>query len=178
MGHARIYSKFINTWSKKEKNKMAKILVTGGAGFIGSYLAKKLSENNKVIILQRDIIPNQWLVEALDKCILVHGDILDQTLLRRIISDYSIDQVYHLAAQAVVCAANKDPYTTFNTNVMGTVNLLEAIRGVKHTIPILIQSTDKVMGNNRMDMKETDALAPTVVVYEVSKACEDYIAQM
>ena len=102
--------------------------MTGGAGFIGSHLAKKLSETNQVIILQRDISPNPWLVEALDKCILVHGDILDQNLLRRIISDYRIDQIYHLAAQAVICAANKDPYTTFNVNVMGTVNLLEAIR--------------------------------------------------
>jgi len=132
---------------------MSKILITGGAGFIGSHLTKKLSENNKVIILQRDIVPNLWLAEALDKCILVHGDILDQSLLRRIISDYSIDQIYHLAAQAVVCAANKDPYTTFNVNVMGTVNLLEAVRTVKPNIPVLIQSTDKVMGNNRMDMK-------------------------
>ena len=157
---------------------MSRILITGGAGFIGSHLAKKLSENNKVIILQRDIVPNQWLVEALDKCILVHGDILDQSLLRRIISDYGIDQVYHLAAQAVVCSANKDPYTTFNVNVMGTVNILEAVRQVKPSIPVIVQSTDKVMGNNRMDMKETDALAPTVGVYEVSKACEDYIAQM
>jgi CDP-glucose 4,6-dehydratase len=157
---------------------MSKILVTGGAGFIGSHLAKKLSENNKVIILQRDIVPNLWLAEALDKCILVHGDILDQTLLRRIISDYNIDQIYHLAAQAVVCSANKDPYTTFNVNVMGTVNLLEAIRSVKPAIPVLVQSTDKVMGNNRMDMKETDAMEPTIGVYEVSKACEDYISQM
>jgi nucleoside-diphosphate-sugar epimerase len=97
---------------------MARILITGGAGFIGSHLAKKLSESNRVVILQRDIIPNQWLAEALDKCVLVHGDILDQPLLRRIISDYNIDHVYHLAAQAVVCAANKDPYTTFNVNVM------------------------------------------------------------
>jgi nucleoside-diphosphate-sugar epimerase/glycosyltransferase involved in cell wall biosynthesis len=157
---------------------MSKILITGGAGFIGSHLAKKLSENNKVIVLQRDIVPNLWLAEALDKCILVHGDILDQSLLRRIISDYSIDQIYHLAAQAVVCAANKDPYTTFNVNVMGTVNLLEAVRTVKPNIPVLVQSTDKVMGNNRMDMKETDAMAPTIGVYEVSKACQDYIAQM
>ena len=157
---------------------MPRILITGGAGFIGSHLAKKLSENNKVIILQRDIVPDLWLAEALDKCILVHGDILDQTLLRRIISDYNIDQVYHLAAQAVVSSANKDPYTTFNVNIMGTVNLLEAVRSVKPTISTLIQSTDKVMGNNRMDMKETDTLAPTVGVYEVSKACEDYIAQM
>ncbi len=157
---------------------MSKILITGGAGFIGSHLAKKLSENNRVVILQRDIVPNLWLVEALDKCILVHGDILDQALLRRIISDYNIDQVYHLAAQAVVCSANKDPYTTFNVNVIGTVNLLEAIRNVKPSIPILIQSTDKVYGNNRMSMKETDTLSPTVGVYETSKACEDYIAQM
>jgi len=131
---------------------MSKILITGGAGFIGSHLAKNLFENNRVVILQRDIVPNLWLVEALDKCILVHGDILDQALLRRIISDYNIDQVYHLAAQAVVCSANKDPYTTFNVNVIGTVNLLETIRNVKPSIPILIQSTDKVYGNNRMSM--------------------------
>ena len=157
---------------------MSRILITGGAGFIGSHLAKKLSETNKVVVLQRDLVPNLWLAEALEKCILVHGDILDQSLLRRIISDYSIDQVYHLAAQAVVCAANKDPYTTFNVNVMGTVNVLEAVRTVKPQIPVLVQSTDKVMGNNRMDMKETDALEPTVGVYEVSKACEDIIAQM
>jgi CDP-glucose 4,6-dehydratase len=156
---------------------MANILVTGGAGFIGSHLAKKLSENNRVVILQRDIIPNEWLLEALDKTIIVHGDILDQALLRRIIADYQIDQIYHLASQAVVSAANKDPYSTFNVNVMGTVSLLEAVRQTKPEIRVLIQSTDKVYGNNRMDMKETDAMLPTIGIYEVSKSLEDLTAQ-
>ena len=156
---------------------MTNILITGGMGFIGSHLAKKLSQENQVVILQRDTVPNTWLTEALEKCIIVHGDLLDYSLLRRIISDYAIEQIYHLGAQAVVSASNKEPYTTFNVNVMGTINLLEAVRQTKPTIKILIQSTDKVYGNNRMDMAETDALLPTIGIYETSKALEDFAAQ-
>ena len=158
---------------------MSRILITGGTGFIGSHLAKKLSEteNNKVIVIQRDIIPNPWLVEALEKCTIVHGDMLDPAFLRRILSDYSINEIYHLAAQAVVSSANKDPYSTFNVNVMGTINLLEAVRQTNPEIKILVQSTDKVYGDNRMNMAESDPLLPTVGIYEVSKACEDWVVQ-
>ena len=156
---------------------MPKILITGGAGFIGSHLAKKLSENNTVIILERDVIPSKWRDEALAKCIRVRGDVLNIELLRRILSDYQIDQVYHLAAQAVVGSANKDPVTTFTVNTVGTANLLEAVLEVNKNCPVLIQSTDKVYGDNRMDMAETDVLLPTVGIYETSKACEDLIAQ-
>jgi CDP-glucose 4,6-dehydratase len=157
---------------------MPNILITGGTGFIGSHLAKKLSETNRVIVLQRDIIPNEWLLQALEKCILVNGDITDQKLISRILADYQIDQVYHLAAQAVVSAANRDPYTTFNVNVMGTISVLEAVRITNPNVKVLIQSTDKVYGDNRMDMTEKDALMPTVGVYETSKALEDLSAQM
>jgi CDP-glucose 4,6-dehydratase len=156
---------------------MHNILITGGVGFIGSHLAKNLSENNNVVVLQRDIIPSEWLLQALEKCTLVHGDVLDQKLLQRILADYQIDQIYHLAAQAVVSAANKDPYSTFNVNVLGTVNVLEAVRNTNPKIKVLIQSSDKVYGDNRTCMTEKDTLIPTVGIYETSKALEDLIAQ-
>jgi CDP-glucose 4,6-dehydratase len=152
-------------------------LVTGGAGFIGSHLAKKLSQNNRVVILERDIIPSRWVNEALEKCIRVRGDVLNQKLLRRILSDYQIDQVYHLAAQAVVSAAYRDPISTFETNVIGTVNLLEAVREVNPELPVLVQSTDKVYGSGRMDVVETDSFMPTIGIYESSKAAEDITAE-
>jgi CDP-glucose 4,6-dehydratase len=156
---------------------MSKILITGGAGFIGSHLAKKLSENNTVVVLERDVIPNKWVNEALEKCTRVRGDVLNLDLLKRILADYQIDQVYHLAAQAVVSSANKDPVTTFTVNTVGTANLLEAVKEVCPGCPVLVQSTDKVYGDNRMDMTEKDALLPTIGIYETSKACEDLIAQ-
>jgi nucleoside-diphosphate-sugar epimerase/glycosyltransferase involved in cell wall biosynthesis len=152
------------------------VLITGGAGFIGSHLAKKLSENNRVIVLERDSIPNKWVNNALEKSIRVKGDVLNLGLLRRILSDYQIDQVYHLAAAAVVSSAYRDPITTFKTNAVGTANILEAVRGLDPWLPVLIQSTDKVYGDNRMHMTENDPLMPTIGIYETSKATEDMIA--
>jgi len=156
---------------------MSKILITGGSGFIGSYLAKKLSKNNTVVILERDVLPSKWINEALEDCIRVRGDVLNFDLLKRILSDYQIEQVYHLAAQAVVSSANHDPITTFTVNTVGTANLLEAVVEVNKDIAVIVQSTDKVYGDNRLNMKETDAMLPTIGIYETSKACEDLIAQ-
>lgn len=156
---------------------MTNILVTGGTGFIGSFLVKDLSENNKVVVIVRDRLPNKWVKKALRKATIIKGDILDYELLRRVISDYQIEEVYHLAAQAIVSVAIKEPITTFKINTMGTVNLLEACRAVNPDIKILIQSTDKVYGGDRMYATEEDDLATTIGIYETSKACEDIISR-
>jgi CDP-glucose 4,6-dehydratase len=156
------------------------VLLTGGTGFIGSHLVNKLKGHHHVVILIRDIpstLWGKWLTEALRGCTIVQGDILNQKLLRRILAEYRIEQVYHLAAQAIVSTALKDPVGTFETNVVGTANLLEACRQVEPDIQILVMSTDKIYGDNRMGVSEDDPLGSTIGIYETSKACEDIVAR-
>lgn len=151
------------------------VFITGATGFIGSHLAKELSERgSEVVILSRDYIPSKWLDEALSKCIVVKGDVRNLKLIKRILNEYGTQQVYHLAAQAMVKIANQSPTETFDVNVMGTVNIIEACRDceVKKT---LIQSTDKVYGEG-LDKTVENSLAP-VEIYGMSKACADLIAQ-
>ena len=154
------------------------ILVTGGSGFIGSYLIKELSKDNRVVTIIRDVIPTKWINEALSKVIIIKGDILDYGLLYRVINDYQIEEIYHLAAQAIVSVAINDPITTFKVNVMGTINILEACRQIDKNIRILVQSTDKVYGGDKMYVNEKDQLSSTIGVYETSKVCEDIIARL
>jgi CDP-glucose 4,6-dehydratase len=154
------------------------VLVTGGTGFIGSHLCNALDTENKVVILVRDIHRDtaweSWLTEALKKTTLVLGDLLNINTVRRTLADYEINTVYHLAAQAIVATAQRDPASTFQINVQGTVNLLEACRQLD--IPsIYIQSTDKVYGN-RMNAQESDPLVSTGI-YETSKVLQDFTAQ-
>jgi CDP-glucose 4,6-dehydratase len=154
-----------------------KVLVTGATGFIGSHLVHLLKGENHVVLIARDLTMNMWspwLTEALRGCTMIHGDILDSQVLRRVLTDYDIQDVYHLASQAIVKNALRDPTNTFQTNVMGTVSVLEACRSVGIE-RILVMSTDKVYGS-RIDVKEDCLLAPTGI-YETSKVCEDSIAQ-
>ena len=153
------------------------IFVTGASGFIGSHLVNHLKGKNKVVALYRDVHPppwQTWLAEALEGCTLVRGDIQDDKTIRRVLAKYQIDQVYHLASQAIVSSAVKDPFGTFQTNVLGTVDVLEACRQVG-VEKILVMSTDKVYGN-KMDATESDPLISTGP-YETSKTCADLIAQ-
>jgi len=157
-----------------------RVFVTGGSGFIGSHLVNELKNENEVVVLIRDIPPilkspwGRWLSEVFERCTIVLGDILNGRLLRRVLAEYHIQQVYHLAAQAIVSTALKDPFGTFQTNVLGTVNVLEACRQVG-VDKVLVMSTDKVYGN-RMNAVETDPLVSTGI-YETSKACQDLVAQ-
>lgn len=153
------------------------VFVTGATGFIGSHLVSKLKETNKVVCLVRDFLPSpwvKWISEALTPSIYVRGDITDDKLIRRILAEYQIEHVYHLASQAIVKTALKDPLGTFQTNILGTINVLEACRQVG-VEKVLVMSTDKVYGN-RMNAKEGDPLV-SVGIYETSKACQDLISQ-
>jgi len=158
---------------------MTNIFVTGGSGFIGSHLCKKLSEQNNVVTLMRDLPPpktpwGEWLAEALKNVTVVFGDILSIKLIRRVLTEYRIDCVYHLAAQAIVSTALKDPIGTYETNIMGTLNILEASKQIDMR-KLLYLSTDKVFS----ETLAADANSPILPSgpYETSKACADLICQ-
>lgn len=153
------------------------ILVTGGTGFIGSHFVAELKKRYNIVILMRDLssaLWTKWLNEALHGCTIVQGDLLNQNVLRRILAEYNINLSVHFAAQAIVSSALKDPFGTFQTNVIGTVNLLEACRQTDIE-KIYVQSTDKVYGE-RMNAKEEDLLVSTGI-YETSKSCQDLVTQ-
>lgn len=121
-----------------------RIFVTGASGFLGSHLCNKL-RNEFTVGLVRDRLPSRWLDEALANTVLVRGDLRDIDVLRRAVSQYGIDTVIHLGALASVKSANADPLSTYETNFMGTVNVLEVCRQLK--IPkVLILQSDKVFG--------------------------------
>lgn len=156
-----------------------RVFVTGGSGFIGSHLVNELKNENEVVVLIRDRPSGtspwgKWVVKVLNGCCLVFGDVLNARLLRRVLAEYRVEYVYHLAAQAVVSTALKDPFGTFQTNVLGTLSILEACRQVG-VDKVLVMSTDKVYGN-RMNSVEIDRLVSTGI-YETSKACQDLVAQ-
>ena len=101
--------------------------VTGGTGLVGSWLVKRLIEAGAdVICLVRDWVPQSELVRAksLEQVKVVRGDICDRDILERTLGEYEIDTVIHLAAQTIVTIANRNPISTFETNIAGTWNLL------------------------------------------------------
>lgn len=157
---------------------MKNVLVTGATGFIGSHLVEKLvKEGNDVVVLVRDILPSpwvNWVKETLKDTTRVRGDILNLNLIKRILVEYEIDHVYHLAAQAIVRKAIKDPVNTYRINLVGTLNILEAARQVD-TEKTIIMSTDKVFGE-RIAATHDDPVSAGGI-YETSKACADLIAQ-
>jgi len=107
-----------------------KVFITGGAGFLGPWLAKSLIENgSELTLLLRDEVHKSSLkLLEVSSYNLIRGDVLDYALVERIINEYGIEVVFHLAAQSIVGIANKSPLGTLNTNIIGTCNVLEACR--------------------------------------------------
>jgi len=156
---------------------MKNIYLTGISGFVGSHLAKRLlGEGKNVIGLVHDIKPNSMLkiLDIEDKIISIRGDVRNQKLHERVLTDYEIDTIFHLAAQSIVSKALKAPIPTYDINVNGTLALLEACRVVDMHTKIVVMSTDKVYGETE-GAEESDRLKPTGP-YETSKICVDSIA--
>lgn len=156
------------------------MFVTGASGLVGSAtvaMLKKLGAD--VVILQRDWVPHSELVRSGNtECVtMVRGDLADQLLLERVLGEYEIKTVLHLAAQAIVGVANRNPVSTFESNVRGTWNLLEACRRSKLVTEIVVASSDKAYGDQPvLPYTENMPLLPKHP-YDVSKACTDLIAQ-
>lgn len=155
-------------------------LVTGAYGFIGGHLTLRLlSEGAEVVILRRDQPARSLLTleGAESACNVATGDLLDHESLLRILNEYGVTTVFHLAAQAIVAVANRSPLSTFETNVRGTYNLLEAARLAPTVERVVVASSDKAYGQHvDLPYREDAKLQPTFP-YDTSKAAADLIAR-
>ena len=155
-------------------------LVTGATGLIGGSLVPQLTQRGAdVVCLIRDWVPQSELVRSglIEKVKVVRGDIRDEPLLERVLGEYEIDTVIHLAAQTIVGIANRNPVSTLETNIAGTWSLLEACRRSPTVHQIVVASSDKAYGEHT-ELPYTEA-APLQGrhPYDVSKSCADLIAQ-
>jgi CDP-glucose 4,6-dehydratase len=155
------------------------VFVTGGTGLVGSWLVRRLAEAGaEVVCLVRDWVPQSELVRTgtLDKVRVVRGDVRDQDTLERSLGEYEIDTVFHLAAQTIVGIANRNPISTFETNIQGTWALLEAVRRSPVVRQTIIASSDKAYGvQEKLPYDESTPLNGTHP-YDVSKSCADLIS--
>ncbi len=157
--------------------KEKKVLITGHNGFKGSWLIKWLDLMG-ANTLGYSLTPEKYSVYSnlvfKQSHINICGDIRDINNLSNIINDFKPEIVFHLAAQAIVKEAAMKPLYTFETNFMGTVNLLEALGDVKHIKSIVVVTSDKVYENieTHNPYKENDKLGGDEP-YSASKVCEE-----
>lgn len=156
------------------------MLVTGATGLVGAWLTRRLREAGAdVVCLVRDWVPQSELVHSglIEQVKVVRGDIRDRDCLERAIGEYETDTVIHLAAQTIVGIANRNPVSTFESNIQGTWNLLEACRRSPVVRSVVIASSDKAYGHQEQLPYGEDTPLEGRHPYDVSKSCADLIAQ-
>ncbi len=155
-------------------------LVTGASGFLGSWLVKGLLEAGaELVCLVRDWTPHSEFSRSrlIARVNVVWGDICDQALVERVLGEYEVDTVFHLAAQTIVTIANHNPLSTYASNIQGTWAVLEACRRSPMVKQIVVASSDKAYGaHSHLPYEETMPLHGEHP-YDVSKSCSDLIAQ-
>ena len=164
-----------NFW--KDRN----VFITGCTGLFGSHLTQMLVDRGaNVVGLVRDLVPKSNLVQTgvYDSINIVRGCVEDFFTVERAINEYEIDTVFHLAAQTIVGIANRNPLSTFESNIKGTWCVLEACRRLPTVKRIVIASSDKAYGEQ--DKLPYDENAPLIGThpYDVSKSCADLVSLM
>jgi CDP-glucose 4,6-dehydratase len=152
--------------------------VTGATGLVGGWLVRRLVEAGAdVVCLERDWVPQAELVRSgmRDRVKIVNGDVVDQQLLERVLGEYEIKTVLHLAAQTIVGIANRNPVSTFETNVAGTWSILEACRRSRLVEQIVLASSDKAYGEHESLPYDENSPLQGRHPYDVSKSCSDLI---
>ena len=153
--------------------------VTGGTGLVGAWLVRRLVESGAdVVCLVRDWVPQSELARSgwLERIKVVRGDVRDRETLERALGEYEIDTVIHLAAQTIVTIANRNPISTFESNIAGTWNLLEAGRRSPKVKQIVVASSDKAYGDQEKLPYDESTSLQGQHPYDVSKSCADLIA--
>ncbi len=157
-----------------------RVLVTGATGIVGSWLVKELTARQAhVVALIRDADPQSELYRsgAISQVLVVNGRLEDFWTLERALNEQEIDIVFHLGAQPLVGVARRFPLQTFEANIRGTYNLLEACRIHRNLVNrIVVASSDKAYGEHP-DLPYTEDM-PLMgrYPYDVSKSCTDLIA--
>jgi len=165
---------FSNTYRNK------KVLITGNTGFKGSWLSAWLiGLEADVYGISNDIPTNPSMFEVLnlkDQITHFNEDIRDYTSIKRIIKKIKPDFLFHMAAQALVVSSYKEPIDTISTNVMGTSNILEALREINYKCTAVIITSDKCYDNVEWvwGYKETDTLGGKDI-YSGSKGAAEII---
>lgn len=161
-------------WERKQ------VFVTGAFGFLGSWVCDQLLDYGATVVgLMRDITPvyDSGDSRTRAKINVVHGALEDYDCLLRALNEYEIDSVFHIGAQPIVGTANRNPRSTFEANIRGTWNLLEACRQVNTVKRVVVASSDKAYGaHDNLPYTEDMALQGRHP-YDVSKSCTDLIAQ-
>jgi len=156
------------------------VLVTGATGLLGGWLTRRLlSHGANIVCLVRDWVPQRELIRKglLENVNVVRGDVTDRATIERALGEYEVETVFHLAAQAIVGIANRNPISTFESNIQGTWNVLEACRRSPLVSAVVVASSDKAYGPQTvLPYGETMALQGRYP-YDVSKSCADLIAQ-
>jgi CDP-glucose 4,6-dehydratase len=156
-----------------------KVLVTGATGLLGSALIKELNKRSAdTVCLIRDWVPKSEVFRKknIDTVSIVSGTITNQQLVERVLGEYEIEVVFHLAAQTIVSVANKNPVSTFESNIQGTWTILEACRRSPAVNSVIVASSDKAYGCQQLPYTEDKPLKG-IYPYDVSKACVDMLSQ-
>jgi len=155
-------------------------LVTGATGLLGGWLTRRLVDDGAdVVCLVRDWVPQSELVSGgtMARVRSVRGDVRDQALLERVLGEYEIDTVFHLAAQTIVGVAQRNPVSTFESNIQGTWSILEACRRSPRVKSIVVASSDKAYGDQEQLPYDEKTPLEGRHPYDVSKSCADLIAK-
>ena len=155
------------------------VFVTGATGLVGGWLVKRLlAAGADVVCLVRDWVPGCEMLRSgdIERVSTVRGDIRDRDCLERALGEYEIDTVFHLAAQTIVGIANRNPISTFESNIAGTWNVLEACRRSPSVKSIVIASSDKAYGDQTVLPYSEETPLQGQHPYDVSKSCADLIA--
>ena len=164
----------------KIKWKGNKVLVTGADGFIGSHVAKALIEKGaEVTTIVRDIKRknNIDILSLKGDISIVHGDLTIYENCQRTVNEYDIEFCFHIAAQAIVGPANRSPLSTFESNIKGTWNMLEACRASKTIKGLVVASSDKAYGQQKKLPYTEESPLSGYYPYDASKACSEMLAR-
>jgi CDP-glucose 4,6-dehydratase len=157
-----------------------RVLITGAGGFVGSWLADALSRQGATVTA---ILRDQVAGSNFDRLHLgarvdvVRGSITDSRLIERVLNEHEVDTCFHLAAQAIVTAANRSPVSTFSSNVQGTWTVLEACRVSKLVRAVIVASSDKAYGTQPELPYTEDMPLLGVNPYDASKACTEILVR-
>ncbi len=156
-----------------------KVLITGHEGFLGSWLTRSLVEQGADLCgIDIDQTKKSLILKDVrGKFKSIYGDVGDYSFVSDKISTFNPQVVFHLAAEAIVGTANKNPLKTFHANIQGTWNILEASRDKDFIESIVVASSDKAYGTHKKLPYTELAALQGEHPYDVSKSCADLICR-